>query len=180
MARGSTLKTVDPVVSYRVYPFGVEGLTRSQLAHRADINLETIRFYEEKGLLPAVPRTASGYRKFSEETIERLAFVKRAKALGFSLEEIRELLHLQSERTGVCVEVRDLLQTKLLTVREKKADLEKLEAHLSDALGKCNQALKQQPRSTEACPTLRQMADSRSHAGEMPMNSTRRIAPRDR
>jgi MerR family mercuric resistance operon transcriptional regulator len=158
----------------------MEGLTRSQLAQRADVNLETIRFYEEKGLLPAAPRTASGYRKFSEEMIERLAFVKRAKTLGFSLDEIRELLHLQGEQTGVCVEVRDLLKTKLAALREKKTDLERLEAHLSDALSKCNQALKQQPKSTEACPTLRQMADSRSHTGEMKMNGTRRVAARGR
>ncbi len=112
--------------------------------------------------------------------IERLAFVKRAKTLGFSLEEIRELLHLQGEQTGVCVEVRDLLQTKLSAVREKKADLEKLEAHLSDALSKCNQALKHQPKSPEACPALRQMADSRSHSSEMKMNSARRVAARGR
>jgi MerR family mercuric resistance operon transcriptional regulator len=158
----------------------MEGLTRSQLAQRASVNLETIRFYEEKGLLPAAPRTASGYRRFSEEMIERLAFVKRAKTLGFSLEEIRELLHLQGEQTGVCVEVRDLLQTKLSAVREKKADLEKLESHLSDALGKCNRALEQQPKSPEACPTLRQMAASRSHSGEVKMNSARRVAARAR
>ena len=158
----------------------MEGLTRSQLAQRADVNLETIRFYEEKGLLPAAPRTASGYRKFSEEMIERLAFVKRAKTLGFSLDEIRELLHLQGEQTGVCVEVRDLLKTKLAALREKKTDLERLEAHLSDALSKCNQALKQQPKSTEACPTLRQMAASRSHGGEVKMNSARRVAARGR
>ena len=112
--------------------------------------------------------------------IKRLAFVKRAKTLGFSLDEIRELLHLQGEQTGVCVEVRDLLKTKLAALREKKTDLERLEAHLSDALGKCNQALKQQPKSTEACPTLRQMADSRSHTGEMKMNGTRRVAARGR
>jgi MerR family mercuric resistance operon transcriptional regulator len=158
----------------------MEGLTRSQLAQRAQVNLETIRFYEEKGLLPPAPRTASGYRQFSEKMIERLAFVKRAKTLGFSLEEIRELLHLQGEQTGVCVEVRDLLQTKLSAVREKKADLEILEAHLSDALSKCNQALKHQPKSPEACPALRQMADSHSHSGEVKMNSARRVAARGR
>ena len=156
----------------------MEGLTRNQLAQRANVNLETIRFYEAKGLLPAAPRTASGYRKFSEEMIERLAFVKRAKALGFSLEEIRELLHLQGEQTGVCVEVRDLLRAKLSAVREKKADLEKLEAHLSDALGKCNQALKRQPKSPEDCPALRQMTNSRSHRRESRMNGTRRVVPR--
>ena len=158
----------------------MEGLTRSQLAQRAQVNLETIRFYEQEGLLPVAPRTASGYRKFSENMIERLAFVKRAKALGFSLVEIRELLHLQGEQAGVCVEVRDLLQTKLSTVREKKADLEKLEVHLSAALHKCNQALKQQPKSPEACPVLRQMADSHTHGGEMKMTSARRVTARSR
>jgi DNA-binding transcriptional MerR regulator len=158
----------------------MEGLTRSQLAQRANVNLETIRFYEEKGLLPAAPRTASGYRKFSEGAIEKLAFVKRAKTLGFSLEEIRELLHLQGEHAGVCVEVRDLLQAKLSAVREKKADLKKLEANLSDALGKCNRALKQLPKSPEACPALRQMADFRPHDGEMKMNNTSRVTARGR
>jgi MerR family mercuric resistance operon transcriptional regulator len=175
-----TKASLDSVDSYRVYAYEMEGLTRNQLAQRAHVSLETIRFYEEKGLLPVAPRTASGYRKFSEQMIERLAFVKRVKALGFSLEEIRELLHLQDEQTAVCVEVRDLLQTKLSAVREKKADLEKLESHLSDALGKCNRALKQQPKSPEDCPALRQMADSRSHSSEIKMNSTRRVAARGR
>lgn len=137
----------------------MDGLTRSQLARRSQVNLETIRFYEREGLLPPAPRTASGYRKFSENTIDRLAFVKRAKALGFSLEEIRELLILQDEHADACAEVRDLLRTKLSVVREKKAELEKLETHLNSALRRCNQALRQQAK---ACPTLRQMADSRS------------------
>jgi DNA-binding transcriptional MerR regulator len=139
----------------------MDGLTRSQLAERAQINLETIRFYEAEGLLPVASRTATGYRKFSESTIERLAFVKRAKALGFSLGEIRELILLQDEQTDTCAEVRDLLRAKLSVVREKKTELRKLEAHLSSALRKCNQALEQQPKSPDACPVLRQMADFR-------------------
>jgi DNA-binding transcriptional MerR regulator len=138
----------------------MEGLTRSQLARRTQLNLETIRFYEEEGLIPTAPRTASGYRKFSENTIERLVFVKRAKTLGFSLKEIRELLRFQGEQPGACTEVRDLLRMKLSTVREKKADLQKLEAHLVTVLRKCNQTLKRQPKSRESCPALRQMSDS--------------------
>ncbi len=140
----------------------MEGLTRSQLAQRAQINLETVRFYEKEGLLPLAPRTASGYRKFSETMIDRLAFVKRAKALGFSLDETRELLHLQHEHADACVEVRGLLRAKLSVVHEKRAELEKLEAHLSAALRKCNQALRQKSKHPEACPTLRQIADSRT------------------
>ena len=97
----------------------MEGLTRGQLAQRAQINLETVRFYEQEGLLAPPSRTASGYRKFEEAAVDRLAFVKRAKVLGFSLGEIRELLVIQDGHADACVEVRDLLQNKLAIVRAK-------------------------------------------------------------
>jgi MerR family mercuric resistance operon transcriptional regulator len=141
----------------------MEGLTRGQLAQRAQINLETVRFYEQEGLLSPPSRTASGYRQFEESAVDRLAFVKRAKTLGFSLEEIRELLVIHDKHADACVEVRDLLQNKLAIVRDKKADLEKLEAQLSSALRKCNQALKrQQPQQNpKACPVLNQMTGSK-------------------
>ena len=75
-----------------------------------------------------------------EVAVDRLAFVKRAKALGFSLGEIRELLVIQDEHADACVEVRDLVQNKLAIVRDKKAELEKLESQLRSALRKCNQS----------------------------------------
>jgi DNA-binding transcriptional MerR regulator len=80
----------------------MEGLTRGQLAQRAQINPETVRFYEQEGLLGPPSRTASGYRKFPEAAIDRLAFVKRAKTLGFSPGEIRELLAIQDGHTDAC------------------------------------------------------------------------------
>jgi MerR family mercuric resistance operon transcriptional regulator len=89
----------------------MEGLTRGQLAQRAQINLETVRFYEQEGLLSPPSRTASGYRKFAEAAVDRLVFVKRAKALGFSLGEIRELLVIHDSHADTCIEVRDLLRT---------------------------------------------------------------------
>jgi MerR family mercuric resistance operon transcriptional regulator len=134
----------------------MEGLTRGQLAQRAQINLETVRFYEQEGLLAPPSRTASGYRKVEELAVDRLAFVKRAKALGFSLGEIRELLAIQDGHAGACVEVRDLVRNKLAIVRDKKAELEKLETQLSAALRKCNQALKRErSQDGEACPVLK-------------------------
>lgn len=160
------LRKLDSVGNYRVYVRDMDGLTRSQLARRTEVNVETIRFYEEEGLLPRAPRTASGYRKFSEATVGRLAFVKRAKALGFSLKEIRELLIFQDEHIDACAEVGDLLRKKLAIVRSKKAELEKLEAHLNTALRKCNKAVKQQPQHPEACPVLQQMADPSSQNGK--------------
>jgi MerR family mercuric resistance operon transcriptional regulator len=137
----------------------MEGLTRGQLAQRAQINLETVRYYEQEGLLARPSRTASGYRKFAEVAVDRLAFVKRAKALGFSLGEIRELLVIQDGHADACVEVRDLVQNKLAIVRDKKAEIERLETDLSSALRKCNQALKRRrSQISETCPVLKQMS----------------------
>ena len=136
----------------------MEGLTRGQLAKRAQINLETVRFYEQEGLLATPSRTASGYRKFAEVAVDRLAFVKRAKTLGFSLGEIRELLVVQDEDTDACAEVRALVQKKLAIVRDKKAELDKLEAHLNSALRKCNRALKRKrSQDQKACPVLKEI-----------------------
>lgn len=142
----------------------MDGLTRGQLAQRAQINLETVRFYEQEGLLAPASRTASGYRKFEESAVDRLEFVRRAKALGFSLGEIRDLLIIQSEHADACVEVRGLLQAKLATIREKMIELQKLEGQLSSALRKCNQALKRQPaqHGPKRCPVLRQISESKS------------------
>jgi MerR family copper efflux transcriptional regulator len=142
----------------------MDGLTRGQLAQRAQINLETVRFYEQEGLLAPASRTASGYRKFEESAVDRLEFVRRAKALGFSLGEIRDLLIIQGEHAGACVEVKDLLQTKLTAVREKMTELQRLEGQLSSALRKCNQALKREPvqHGPNKCPVLRQMSESKS------------------
>jgi MerR family transcriptional regulator, mercuric resistance operon regulatory protein len=141
----------------------MEGLTRGQLAQRAQINLETVRYYEQEGLLARPSRTPSGYRKFAEVAVDRLAFVKRAKALGFSLGEIRELLVIQDGHADACVEVRDLVQNKLAIVRNKKTEIESLEADLSSALRKCNLALKRKrSQISETCPVLKQMSGGAS------------------
>lgn len=142
----------------------MDGLTRGQLAQRAHINLETVRYYEQEGLLAPPSRTATGYRKFAESAVDRLEFVKRAKVLGFSLAEIRDLLVIQDEQADTCVEVRDLLRTKLAIVRGKMTELQKLEGQLSSALRRCNQALKRQPtrHGPKGCPVLRQMSESKS------------------
>jgi DNA-binding transcriptional MerR regulator len=139
----------------------MEVLTRGQLAQRVGVNLETVRFYEKEGLLAPASRTASGYRQFAEDTVNRLEFVKRAKELGFSLAEIRELLVLQDSNADCCDDVRDRLQKKLAAVLAKRAELESLEAQLRSALRKCNRQLKQlAPQHAGECPVLKQMAGS--------------------
>jgi MerR family mercuric resistance operon transcriptional regulator len=137
------------------------GLTRGQLAQRVGVNLETVRFYEKEGLLSPPSRTASGYRQFEEATVNRLEFVKRAKELGFSLAEIRELLVLQDGDAHCCVKVRDRLHKKLDVVLAKRAELERLEAYLRSALRKCNHQLKELgSEHAGECPVLQQMAGS--------------------
>jgi DNA-binding transcriptional MerR regulator len=106
------------------------------------INLETVRYYEQEGLLAPPSRSATGYRKSAESAVDRLEFVKRAKLLGFSLAEIRDLLVIQDEQADTCVEVRDLLRTKLAIVRGKMTELQKLEGQLSSALRKCKSSVK--------------------------------------
>lgn len=114
-------------------------------------------------MLAPASRTAAGYRKFEESAVDRLEFVRRAKALGFSLGEIRDLLIIQDEHADACVEVRGLLQAKLATIREKMVELQKLEVQLSLALRKCNQALKREParHGAKRCPVLRQISQSK-------------------
>jgi len=81
-------------------------LTIGRLAREAGVNLETVRYYERRGLLPRPPRSESGYRLFPEDAAGRLRFIRRAQELGFSLAEIRELLSLRVSRTAKRTDVR--------------------------------------------------------------------------
>src|SRR5436309_5094914 len=101
----------------------MERLTTGQLARRGGVNLESIRFYERQGLLPKPPRTFSGYRVFSEDSVRRIRFVKRAQELGFSLREIKELLALRLEPGTSCADVRRRAEAKLSDIDRKISDL---------------------------------------------------------
>jgi MerR family mercuric resistance operon transcriptional regulator len=115
----------------------VKGLQRAELARRTGCNLETIRYYEKVRLLPEPPRTAGGYRSYDTTHERRLRFVLRARELGFSLDEIRELLHLVDERDQPCAEVRAVAAAHLDDVRAKIADLKRMERVLKDVVAQC-------------------------------------------
>ncbi len=115
----------------------VKGLQRAELAQRTGCNLETVRYYEKVGLLPAPPRTASGYRSYDTTHERRLRFVLRARELGFSLDEIRALLRLVDERDQPCAEVQGLASVHLQDVRSKIADLRRMERVLKDVVAQC-------------------------------------------
>lgn len=94
-------------------------LTIGRLAKQAGVNLETVRYYERRGLLPRPPRSASGYRLFPAEAARRLRFIRRAQELGFSLKEIRELLSLRVSRTTTSAVIRTRAEAKVADIEAK-------------------------------------------------------------
>ena len=114
-----------------------EKLTIGRIARLAEVGVDTIRFYERRGLLPEPVRTAAGYRLYSTDTVNRLHFIRRAKALGFSLEEITTLLDLQ-DNGGPKAKVKDITQRKLEGINAKIDDLERMRDVLNDLNKKCS------------------------------------------
>jgi len=106
----------------------VETLRSGELARQAGVNVETLRYYERKGLLAVPPRQQSGQRSYPPETVDLIRFIKRAQALGLSLKEVRELLELGVEADAESEPVRELLEAKLSEVEGK----------LRDLLGRCD------------------------------------------
>jgi DNA-binding transcriptional MerR regulator len=126
-----------------------------EVAKATGLSVDAIRFYQRERLLRPTPRTEGGFRLFSTEDVQALRFVRKAQELGFSLDDIRQLLHLQSGEDGACSHVRDLLEQKLATVREKISELKKLERKLKLGLRKCNQELDSKGDCCDAhCPVL--------------------------
>lgn len=116
----------------------VKPMQRAALARATGCNLETIRYYETVGVMPDPPRDPNGYRSYGEDHVRRLRFVMRARDLGFSLEEIRGLLSLVDSRSQTCAEVANVAAAHLNDVRDKIADLQRIEKALSDAVAKCS------------------------------------------
>lgn len=121
------------------------------VAKKIGLSVDAIRFYERNGLIPSPPRTEGGFRRYGDNDIETLAFVRRVQGLGFKLSEIRGLLRLRGNRLQPCAPVQRRLKQKLADVQQKLSDLRKLEHELRLALRSCNREL----RSRDAhCPIL--------------------------
>lgn len=123
-----------------------------QLARRAGVGIDTVRYYERAGLLAPNSRLASGYRRYSDTEVSRLRFIRRAQALGFSLKEISELLALSSRRD--VASVKRTAMTKLNDVEKRIAELERVRTGLSRLIKSC-------PGHGRAadCPILRALAE---------------------
>ena len=115
----------------------MEKLTTGQLAKQANVNLETIRYYERKGLLLEPPRNESGHRRYTLDALRRTEFIKRAQSLGFSLNEISDLLSLRVGTGKTCADVRTRVEAKIKDVQEKIVDLKGIEQALIRLADKC-------------------------------------------
>jgi MerR family mercuric resistance operon transcriptional regulator len=122
-------------------------LTIGSLADAALVNLETIRFYQRKKLMREPERSQGSIRRYGESDLARVRFIKSAQRLGFSLDEIAELLKLEDGTH--CREARSLAELKLVSVREKLADLQRIESLLNQLVGRCASA-----RGAVACPLI--------------------------
>lgn len=132
----------------------VEGAEHDPACRRvgraSQVNVETLRFYERRGLLPEPPRRPSGVRDYPPEAVERLRFIKRSQELGFSLAEIRELLELRVAPETTCADVRDRAQAKIEDIEQKIRDLHAMWRALRKLADAC-------PGSgpVDGCPVLR-------------------------
>ena len=114
-------------------------MRRSEHARSAGCHGETVRFYETRGLLPAPPRNAAGHRVYAREHARRLRFIVRARELGFSLDQITQLLRMADDGDSICAEAKALTMGRLDDVVRKIADLRKLEQALRSMVAQCDE-----------------------------------------
>lgn len=116
----------------------MEGFRVGEVAKRAGVNLQTIRYYERRGLLPRPPRTASNYRLYPQDSVRRVLFIKRAQELGFTLKEIQDLLSLRASPRARCADVRNRAEAKVRDIDEKMHTLAAIRKALTRLIGECS------------------------------------------
>jgi MerR family copper efflux transcriptional regulator len=129
-------------------------LTIGRIAQSAGVAIDTIRFYEREGLLPEPRRRPSGYREYDQSAVSRLRFIRRAKDLGFTLEEIRELLALSADRHGGVEGVRERAAARLQAIDERIAELQRMRDGLAELVEACPGH-----GAPEDCPILKALAE---------------------
>lgn len=128
-----------------------------ELARSTRTNPPTIRYYEEIGLLPPAARRAGGQRCYGEEDRRRLAFIRQCREFGFPIERVRSLVALTQDTRRSCLEARAIASDHLSAVRDKLAELQRLERHLADFIARCDAACAGGPGPD--CVILQDMAE---------------------
>ena len=124
-------------------------LTIGQVAGAADVNVQTIRYYERRGLFPTPRRTSAGYRQYTDDAVARIRFIKHAQDLGFSLQEIQDLLGLRVRHGAACDAVERKTRQKIEVVQHRIRDLQRMRRTLERLATACTD---RQP--TDDCPIL--------------------------
>ena len=128
-----------------------------ELAGQVGVNTETLRYYERRGLLREPPRTRGGYRDYPSAAVDLLRFIKRAQELGFTLDEVEELIRLDAGGPDNCDAARALAEARRADLESRIADLQKMRDSLSELMATC-----ELPREDRSCPLLVAI-ENRSH-----------------
>ena len=134
-----------------------ETLTTGEVADRANVNVQTVRYYERRGLIPEPPRSSGGFRQYSPEDVDRIRFIKRAQELGFTLDEAHELLQLSVTAEADRADVRAVAEDKIDEVEEKIRTLQRIRDTSGDLVEACHGR-----GSTSECPILHALEDPTS------------------
>lgn len=130
-----------------------QALRIGEVARRAEVSIDAVRFYEREGLLGRVRRTSSGQRLYDDETVRRLAFVRRATALGFSLAEVKSLLSLRVSARMSCDRVRERALAKMRDMERRIAELEAMRGALARLASSCDRG-----ETLGTCPILDELS----------------------
>jgi MerR family copper efflux transcriptional regulator len=109
-----------------------------EVAQLAGVGVETVRFYERRGLIEEPPRSTSGYRQYPEETVTKLRFIRRAQDLGFSLSQINEMISLRLDSSGSVGEIKSRAEAKIAEIEEKLRDLQRVKGALVQLTQSCD------------------------------------------
>ena len=134
----------------------MQALTISKLAQAAGVNVETIRFYQRRGLLPEPDKPLGGIRRYAQPDVARVLFIKAAQRIGFTLDEIAQLLQLDDGTQ--CSDARAIAERKLADVRDRLADLQRIEAALAQLVGRCATR-----RGKVSCPLIASLQPPLAH-----------------
>lgn len=132
-------------------PENKDGMTIGRLAEAAGVNVETIRYYQRIGLISEPKKPQQGYRKYPHKTLEQIRFIKRAQQLGFSLQEILDLLELGD---GHCSDVRERAEEKRDKIERQIRDLQALQGTLTELINACHSG-----KGKQKCPIVETLSD---------------------
>jgi MerR family mercuric resistance operon transcriptional regulator len=145
----------------------MDGLTVNKLARQSGVNPQTVRYYEREGVLPRAPRTPGGYRAFPLDCVARVRFVKRAQELGFSLDEVKELLVLRDHPQTACPDVLKRAEAKITSIAAKIRNLQAIRRQLVRLAKSCDGRAR-----PHTCPLLNALDENRKESHEHPNNDS--------